>query len=118
MDAKDLENVSKTRPNSIQVFSMFGEILSVDIYDEEEFAIISFKNILNAYFAQQSMDSYFLKNHNAKLSVKWIPKEKTKDNSQAQCNPQSEGPSIPDTTEFREEKVESLPIEAETFAQN
>jgi hypothetical protein len=73
---------------------MFGEKVSVEVFNDEEYAIISFKNIFNAYFAQQSLNHYFLTNHNAYLSVKWVPKEQIPDPVQ-ECNPQSEGPYAP-----------------------
>ena len=54
---------------------MFGELKQVQVFDEEEFALITFKYFISAFFAQQSLNNYFLSKYNATLVVKWIPRE-------------------------------------------
>jgi hypothetical protein len=54
---------------------MFGELKKVQVFDEEEFALITFSDFISAFFAQQSLNNYFLSKYNATLVVKWIPRE-------------------------------------------
>ena len=54
---------------------MFGELKKVQVFGEEEFALITFSDFISAFFAQQSLNNYFLSKYNATLVVKWIPRE-------------------------------------------
>ena len=56
---------------------MFGELVSVQLFNEEEYALITYKDIISAFFAQQSLNNYYLNKHNVHLMVRWIPKENT-----------------------------------------
>lgn len=53
---------------------MFGELKSVTLNDDEEYALITFKDFISAFFAQQSFNNHYLHKYNAVLNVKWIPK--------------------------------------------
>ena len=54
---------------------MFGELKQVQVFDQDEYALITFKDFISAFFAQQSLNNYFLSKYNATLVVKWIPRE-------------------------------------------
>lgn len=53
---------------------MFGELKSVTLYDDEQYALITFKDFISAFFAQQSFNNHFLSKYNAILVIKWLPK--------------------------------------------
>jgi hypothetical protein len=42
---------------------------------EEQYALIIFKDFISAFFAQQSLNNYYLAKYNATLIVKWMPRE-------------------------------------------
>jgi hypothetical protein len=50
----------------------------VVVSDEEDFALVTFKDFIAAYFVQQYFNDYFLANNNATLLVKWMPAEEKK----------------------------------------
>ena len=52
---------------------MFGEIIDVNIDNEEGCAFVTFENILGAFSAQISLNDYYLEGYNASLKVKWVP---------------------------------------------
>lgn len=60
---------------------MFGELKSVTLYDDEEYALITFKDFISAFFAQQSFNNHYLSKYNAILVVKWMPKVPIDDKS-------------------------------------
>ena len=79
----DLEHVSWVQIKLVwllivQVFSTFGEVTRVVVSDEEDFALVTFKDFIAAYFVQQYFNDYFLANNNATLLVKWMPGEENK----------------------------------------
>jgi hypothetical protein len=46
---------------------MFGELKSVTLNDDEEYALITFKDFISAFFAQQSFNNHYLHKYNAIL---------------------------------------------------
>jgi hypothetical protein len=42
---------------------------------QQGYALITFSDILSAFFAQQSLNNFFLNKYHATLSVKWIIKK-------------------------------------------
>jgi len=42
--------------------------------DDEDFALITFKDYVSAYQAQQALNDYLLAKYNARLVVKWMPR--------------------------------------------
>jgi hypothetical protein len=42
---------------------------------EEQYALIIFKDFISAFFAQQSLNNYYIAKYNATLIVKWMPRE-------------------------------------------
>lgn len=54
---------------------MFGELDTVRVFSEEQYALITFKDIMCAFYAQQSLNNIYLKKYNVNLLVKWIPRE-------------------------------------------
>jgi len=54
---------------------MFGELENVKVFSEEQYALITFKDIMCAFYAQQSLNNIYLKKYNVNLLVKWIPRE-------------------------------------------
>ena len=48
------------------------------VSDEEDYALVTFKDFIAAYFVQQYFNDYFLANNNATLLVKWMPSEEKK----------------------------------------
>lgn len=59
------------------MFGVWGEIKNVQVVDQEDevHALVTFKNYLNAFDAQQALNNFQLPNVNAALRVKWLPKE-------------------------------------------
>lgn len=68
-----------TKEDIEHVFRMFGELKSVTLYDDEEYALITFKDFISAFFAQQSFNNHYLSKYNAVLVVKWVPKSPDSD---------------------------------------
>jgi hypothetical protein len=54
---------------------MFGELENVRVFTDEQYALITFKDIMCAFYAQQSLNNIYLKKYNVNLLVKWIPRE-------------------------------------------
>ncbi len=44
------------------------------IFDEDDYALLTFKDFTTAYFVQQYFNDYFLASYNATLIVKWVAK--------------------------------------------
>lgn len=42
------------------------------IEPQQGFALVAFQDIVSAFFAQQSLNNYYLSKYNANLQVKWI----------------------------------------------
>lgn len=51
---------------------MFGDLKSVQLFDDEAYALITYKDFLHAYYAQQSFNNHFLHKYNVILCVKWV----------------------------------------------
>lgn len=85
---------------------MFGEIKMVQVCDEEEYALVTFKDFISAFFAQQSLNNYFLAKYNATLAVKWLPKETQQtQNVDVQMKPEINDQPDRDTTNFKNQNV-------------
>ena len=57
------------------MFGFFGELVGIEIKEEDEdFALITFKDYVSAYQAQQALNDYLLAKYNARLVVKWMPR--------------------------------------------
>ena len=54
------------------MFKVFGEIKDVSVEPQQGFALVTFEDIVSAFFAQQSLNNYYLSKYNANLQVKWI----------------------------------------------
>lgn len=56
-----------TKDDIENVFRMFGELKSVTLNDDEEYALITFQDFISAFFAQQSFNNHYLHKYNAIL---------------------------------------------------
>ena len=54
------------------MFKVFGEIKEVIVEPSQGFALVAFQDIVSAFFAQQSLNNYYLSKYNANLHVKWM----------------------------------------------
>ncbi len=52
------------------------------VSDEGDYALVTFKDFIAAYFVQQYFNDYFLASNNATLLVKWMPGEEKKSEPQ------------------------------------
>ena len=55
------------------MFGQFGRVLDVELFDEDESAYVTFQDFFEAWYAQQSLNGYFLANAGVHLLVKWLP---------------------------------------------
>lgn len=58
---------------------MFGEIREVTVEAQQGFALVQFSDIVAAFFAQQSLNNFYLNKYNASLSVKWLIKKENEE---------------------------------------
>ncbi len=56
---------------------MFGEIKEVNVDSNYGYATVTFDDIVAAFFAQQSLNNFYLSKYNAQLSVKWLTQKPT-----------------------------------------
>lgn len=56
----------------LQVFKVFGEIKEVSVEQYSGYALVTFADIVSAFFAQQSLNNFYLSKYNAQLQVKWF----------------------------------------------
>lgn len=56
-----------------EVFGQFGRVVDVELFDENECAQVTFQDFFEAWYAQQSLNGYFLANAGVNLLVKWLP---------------------------------------------
>ena len=45
----------------------------MQLCNDEEFAVVTYRDFISAYFAQQGMNNHYLMKYNVILCVKWIP---------------------------------------------
>ena len=55
------------------MFGQFGRVLDVELFDEDESAYVTFQDFFEAWYAQQSLNGYFLATAGVHLLVKWLP---------------------------------------------
>mmetsp|Transcript_40591 Transcript_40591/g.39171 ORF Transcript_40591/g.39171 Transcript_40591/m.39171 type:complete len:84 (+) Transcript_40591:323-574(+) len=65
-------NYSLVKSDIESVFKVFGEIKEVTVEPQQGFALVAFQDIVSAFFAQQSLNNYYLSKYNANLHVKWM----------------------------------------------
>ena len=58
---------------SFQVFGGFGRVVDVELSDSDECAYITFHDFFEAWFAQQSLNGYYVADYRVNLLVKWLP---------------------------------------------
>lgn len=56
----------------MQVFQVFGELKDVTVESQQGYALVTFHDIMAAYFAQQALNNYYLSKYQANLQVKWV----------------------------------------------
>lgn len=56
-----------------EVFSGFGRVTDVELSDTDECAYITFQDFFEAWFAQQSLNGYYVADYRVNLLVKWLP---------------------------------------------
>lgn len=49
----------------MQVFKVFGEIREVSVEPQQGYALVTFMDIVAAFFAQQSLNNFYLSKYNA-----------------------------------------------------
>jgi hypothetical protein len=57
---------------------------------QQGYALITFSDILSAFFAQQSLNNFFLNKYHATLSVKWIIKKQQQPQNTTTVAPEEE----------------------------
>ena len=56
-----------------EVFGGFGRVEDVELSDSDECAYITFHDFFDAWYAQQSLNGYYVADYRVNLLVKWLP---------------------------------------------
>jgi hypothetical protein len=85
LEKKDLENVSLFLNSLIniwlKVFSLYGQILKIEVHENRGCGLVTFQNSINAALAVLSLNKRWLPKDKAYLSVKFVKNSENHFNS-------------------------------------
>ena len=64
------------------VFSQFGAIKKIEMFDDEKSAYVYFEDFFGAFNAQSSLQGFYIPQFNVMLSIKWLPNKIEQDQVQ------------------------------------